>query len=380
MTVSATAASLTEQLAATIRLSGPITIAHYMAEAVANQTHGYYSTRDPFGLEGDFITAPEVSQIFGELLGLWCADLWAQMDRPKMVNLVELGPGRGTLMADAWRASQAQAGFHPAAHLHLVEVSPMLRDRQQQVLAGAKPGSGPDWHDEFSSVPPGPILLIANELLDALPIHQYQRLATGWHERLVDTVSASDSISDAETETFRLVLATEPVENPQSIPDVFAGTPIGGVIERCPAAEALVAQVAERCVAFGGGAIFIDYGYTESAPHETLQGVRQHGRHPVFEAPGLADLCAHVDFARLCEVATASGGTVWGPIGQGDLLVSLGLHQRAARLKDQASVQQRKEIDSAIERLAGPAKMGALFKAMSVSGPNLQPAGFAPPR
>jgi len=361
-------ASLTDHLTATIRDSGPISVAQYMCEALVNQSHGYYTTRDPFGLEGDFITAPEVSQMFGELIGLWCADLWLQMDRPAIVNLVEIGPGRGTLMADAWRASQAQLGFHEAVHLHLVDVSPTLRALQERALVDTRPGSGPHWHHEFPEVPDGPILLIANELLDALPIHQYQRMTTGWHERLVDITPGSD--------TFRLVLSPEPAESPYAIPDTFAGTPIGAVVELCPAAEALVSHITERCVARGGAALFVDYGYTESGPHETLQGVRRHAGHPVFEQPGTADLCAHVNFARLCAVAGAAGGTVWGPIGQGDLLKALGIHARAARLKQGASSQQTIDIDAAVERLAGSAKMGALFKAIAVTNQHLKPAGF----
>ena len=368
MSETSNAVSLSDHLTATILNSGPISVAHYMSEALANQSYGYYTTRDPFGLEGDFITAPEVSQMFGELLGLWCADLWAQMDRPPIVNLVELGPGRGTLMADAWRASRAQLGFHEAVHLHLVDVSPTLQSLQKRALADSQPGSGPHWHHEFADVPEGPTLLLANELLDALPIHQYQRMITGWHERLVDVTPGSDN--------FRLVLSPKPVESPETIPDTFAGTPIGAVIERCPAAEALVTQVTQRCLTHGGAALFIDYGYTESGPHETLQGVRRHAGHPVFEQPGTADLCAHVDFARLCEVVEATGGAVWGPIGQGDLLSALGIHARAERLKQEATSPQRDDIDDAVERLAGPAKMGALFKALAVSTQDLKPAGF----
>ncbi|MDA0261174.1 MAG: SAM-dependent methyltransferase [Proteobacteria bacterium] len=362
-------ATLAEKIAATIRHSGPISIAHYMSEAIANQTHGYYATQQPFGLEGDFITAPEVSQMFGELVGLWCASLWSQMGRPETVNLVELGPGRGTLMADAWRAAGAQPGFHDAANLHFVEVSPKLRQQQQHALTDARPRSGPHWHIEFAAVPSGPLVLIANELLDALPIHQYQRMTTGWHERLVDIAP--------EPETFRVVLAPQPVETPETVPQVFAGTPIGAVVECCPAAEALVTQVAERCKADGGGALFVDYGYTESSPHETLQGVRRHAGHPVFVAPGSADLCAHVDFARLHAVATGAGVPVWGPIGQGDLLTALGIDARAERLKQNAATEQCVAIDSAVDRLVSSAKMGALFKAMAITGPGLVPAGFA---
>lgn len=360
--------SLAEQLASTIRHSGPISIAHYMSEALANQTHGYYTTRDPFGMEGDFITAPEVSQMFGEMIGLWCADLWLQMEQPSAINLVEIGPGRGTLMADAWRATKVQPGFHDAVSLHLVEISPTLRVRQEQSLADARPASGPHWYSEFTKVPPAPLLLVANELLDALPIHQYQRMVTGWHEHLVGLVPG--------TNDFRIVVAPQPIENPQIIPKVLEGTPIGGVVERCPAAEALVAQIAKQIRRFGGAALFIDYGYTESAPHDTLQGVRRHGSHPVLDTPGSADLCAHVDFARLREVALNSGCGVWGPTGQGDWLSALGLRERARRLKDGASAMQRSEIQTALERLVNPAKMGFLFKAMAIADGDLAPAGF----
>ena len=360
--------SLAAQLAATIRHSGPISIAHYMSEALANQTHGYYTTRDPLGMDGDFITAPEVSQMFGELIGLWCADLWMQMEQPGAINLIELGPGRGTLMADAWRATKVQPGFHDAVSLHLVEISPTLRMRQQESLADARPASGPHWYSEFNKVPPAPLLLVANELLDALPIHQYERMVTGWHERLVDLVPG--------TNDFRIIVSPHPIENPQTIPDVLEGTPIGGVVERCPAAEALVAQIAEQIRRFGGAALFIDYGYTESAPHDTLQGVRRHSFHPVLDTPGSADLCAHVDFARLREVALNSRCSVWGPSGQGDWLNALGLRERARRLKDGTSAVQQSEIDTALERLVDPAKMGFLFKVMAVASADLAPAGF----
>ena len=359
---------LAERLAATIRHAGPISIAHYMSEALANPAHGYYVTRDPFGADGDFTTAPETSQMFGELVGLWCADLWRQMGRPDPVHLVELGPGRGTLMADALRATRTLPGFHGALRLSLVEISPALRRRQRRSLAGARPGSGPHWPRDLAEVPPGPMILIANELLDALPIHQYQRAVTGWHERLVD-VSPDGS-------AFRLVLAPRPVENPGAVPAAFDGTPIGGVVERCPAAEALVARIAERVGASGGAALLIDCGSAESGPRDTLQGVRGHERHPVFAAPGRADLCAHVDFARVVAVASAGGGRVWGPIGQGEWLRALGIVQRAERLKEGASAAQRADIDGALERLVDPARMGVLFKAVAIAGEGLAPAGF----
>jgi NADH dehydrogenase [ubiquinone] 1 alpha subcomplex assembly factor 7 len=208
-------------------------------------------------------------------------------------------------------------------------------------------------------------------LLDALPIHQYQRLTTGWHERLVDVAPQPGG--------FCLVLAAVPIEHQGAIPEVLRDSPIGSVIELCPAADALVEHVTERCVSAGGAALFIDYGRAESLPGETLQGVRRHASHPVFESPGSADLSAHVDFARLRDVAADVGGAVWGPVSQGDLLRRLGIEARAARLKQAASPEQIVEIDQALERLVDPAKMGALFKAMAVLGGDATPAGFAAP-
>lgn len=361
--------SLGAELARLIRAAGPITIAHYMSEALANPRHGYYTTRDPFGAEGDFITAPEVSQMFGEMVGLWCVDLWERLGRPARFRLAEAGPGRGTLMRDALRAARVEPAFANAAHLHLIEVSPTLRDRQAETLAGVAVGSGPVWHAEFAAVPDdAPLILVSNELLDALPIHQYQRTLQGWRERLVDCVGEN---------AFRVVLAAEPPEDLRHLPDAFAGAPIGAVVEISPAAHALIEQVARRVVATGGAALMVDIGRTESAPGETLQAVKRHAGHPVFERPGEADLAAYVDFAALIESARTAGARTFGPTTQGAFLEALGIGTRADRLQAGKPPAQAARIEAERRRLVDADQMGALFKAVAIADPKLAAlAGF----
>jgi len=323
---------------------------------------------DPLGRYGDFITAPEVSQMFGELVGLWCADTWLSMGRPEAVHLVELGPGRGTLMADAWRAAGVQTGFREAARVHLVEISPVLRERQASTLAELSPPVRPTWHHRFADVAEGPIIVIANELFDALPIHQFQRTLEGWRERLVDVA--------LDGQGFRLVLAPRATDA-AAIPGAVRDAPLASVSEVSPAAIALAAEIAERAVRCGGGALVIDYGVNETRPRDTLQAVRQHDYHPVLQAPGSADICAHVDFAVLAEAARATGARLHGPIGQGRFLRALGIDARCAKLKAGANSTQRAAIDSAYQRLTDGTRMGELFKVLAITDPVLPPpAGF----
>lgn len=362
--------SLGAELARLIRAAGPITIAHYMSEALANPRLGYYTTRDPLGAAGDFITAPEVSQMFGEMVGLWCVDLWERLGRPARFRLVEAGPGRGTLIRDALRAARVQPGFATAAHLHLIEVSPTLRARQAEAVAGAALGGGPAWHAEFAAVPDdAPLIMVTNELLDALPIHQYQRTLKGWRERLVDCTGEN---------AFRVVLAAEPPEDLRHLPDALAGAPIGAVAEISPAAHALTEEIARRVVQTGGAALMIDIGRSESAPGETLQAVKRHAGHPVFERPGEADLAAYVDFAALLQSARAAGGCTYGPTTQGVFLEALGIAARADRLKAGKSADQAARIEGELRRLIDADQMGALFKVVAIADPKLAAlAGFA---
>ncbi len=356
---------LADLIARRIRATGPLTIAEFMAEALQHPRLGYYATRDPLGAAGDFVTAPEVSQVFGELIGLWCADVWAGMGRPDPVLLVELGPGRGTLMADALRALAVAPDFRHALRLHLVETSPTLRARQARTLGAAEP----IWHESLDQVPTAPLLLIANEFLDALPIRQFERRGGAWHERCVGL--APDGA------TLAFVLDPSPSASASLIPPRFAAAPDGSVTEVRPAAIRLATDVARRLAADRGAALFIDYGHIESACGDTLQAVRQHRYHPVLAAPGSADLTAHVDFQAFADVARGAGARVCGPVTQGDFLRALGIEIRARQLLAEASPETRATIESGVHRLIDGGEMGTLFKVLALTHPDLPiPVGF----
>ena len=335
--------SLADRLARAIALGGPIPVSQYMAAANAH----YYATRDPLGASGDFTTAPEISQMFGELVGLWAADLWDRAGRPD-IYWVELGPGRGTLTADALRAA-AKAGFAPP--VHLVETSPVLRAAQAKRLPDAT------WHDDVEELPTDrPLIVIANEFFDALPIRQLLRGAGGWHERLV-----------ACQDTLFLPIAGKPV--PEGI--ILAhlrDAPAGTIIETSPASVGIMRVLAARIVAQGGVLLGIDYGYEGPAAGDTLQAVRGHAYANPFEEPGERDLTAHVDFATLAAVGIASGAAVSGPVGQGAFLVALGIDARAAALGPGVAADRDRLVLS----------MGDLFKALAIRHPGWpEPAGFA---
>ena len=350
---------LERHLRAVIAAEGPITVERYMAECLGHPDHGYYFTRDPLGAAGDFVTAPEVSQMFGELIGLWCADLWDRMGRPDPVQLVEMGPGRGTLMADALRAAAALPGFREAARLHLIETSLTLRARQADALVDHAPA----WHDGIGTIPDGPLLLIANELLDALPIRQLLRTADGWRERMV-TIEAGR-------------LAFAPGAVPVEAPFFVADAPTGSLVEQRPAADEIAAAVAARLLRHGGAALFLDYGHLESAPGETLQAVRGHAYADVLTDPGEADLTAHVDFTAFARAARAAGATIHGPAAQAEFLAALGIGARAEALARRGGPRRAAEIETALERLLGPAQMGRLFKAIAFAAPDgPKPAGL----
>ncbi len=266
-----------------------------MALALGHPEWGYYTTRDPFGRKGDFITASEISQVFGEMLGLWCVEVWRQMGAPDPVRLVELGPGRGTLMADALRAAAVSPDFIRAAQVHLVETSPVLREAQRSALAGRDVV----WHDRFDDIPEGPLLLVANEFFDALPVRQLQREADGWCERLVGN----------GPQGLQFVLSTPGAPSAALLdPGMRAGAAEGAIAEIQPAALSIAAAISARLGAFGGAALIIDYGYMQSAAGDTLQAVRSHKPHDVLLDPGDADLTVHVDFAALARAAGVSAG------------------------------------------------------------------------
>ena len=339
--------SIADKVARLIESEGPISVAAYMAEANAH----YYATRDPLGASGDFTTAPEISQMFGELIGAWLGDLWSRAGSPRNAHYVELGPGRGTLAADALRA-MAAAGLRPP--VHLVETSPVLREAQARKLPGAR------WHDDCDSLPEeGPLLIVANEFFDALPVRQLVRTADGWRELMVAF----------EDGAFRRVPG--PIR-PRPAADSAPGT----IVEACPAAAAIVAGLARRIGKQGGAALIVDYGPARSGTGDTLQAVSAHGFADPWTEPGERDLTAHVDFEALGEVARREGARVAGPRTQGDWLVAIGLDLRARALARSAP-ERAAGIDAARDRLAAPDGMGDLFKVMALISPNWpEAAGF----
>ena len=357
-------ADLASRIARHIRRQGPLSVAAFMAMALHDLRDGYYARRKPLGSAGDFITAPEISQIFGELIGLWCADLWQRIGRPDPLILAELGPGRGALLQDFLRAAAILPPFRRALRLFLVEASPVLRAEQQRRLAAAEPRFVPG----VEALPAGPLLLIANEFLDALPIRQLVRGRSEWAERLV-----------ALDEDGRLAWTDGPASPGLSllVPPALRQLPPGTVVEICPAAVALAAALGERFAGAPGAALFIDYGYFPSTPGPTLAALRHHRPVGVLDEPGDADLSAHVDFAAFAGAARAAGAAVWGPVPQGRFLAALGAEVRLAKLTAGASPAQRALLERGLRRLIDPAEMGNLFKVLALSSPGLPaPAGF----
>lgn len=356
---------LDQLIRAEIRAQGPIDIAHFMALALGHPAHGYYATRDPFGRAGDFITAPEISQMFGELLGLWAVAVWQGLGRPDPVHLVELGPGRGTLMADALRAARGAPDFLRAIRLVLVETSPVLRQAQARSMQPS--GIEPYWLDDLSGLADGPVILLANEFLDALPIRQLVRQGGAWRERLIAWDQGSD----------RLVFTISPGPSPHAAlldGRVARDAPDGAIAEICPQALSLAGFLGRRLAWFGGAALFIDYGHAPSAPGDTLQALRAHQFAPLLEAAGLADLTAHVDFARFALAAVEAGALAFGPVEQGGFLQRLGITHRAERLAKAAGAMGMAPIQAALTRLTAPDQMGTLFKVLA-----LTPEGSAAP-
>lgn len=335
------------RLARLIERFGSIPLSLFMAEANGH----YYATRDPLGVDGDFTTSPEISQMFGELIGLWAADLAMRAGAAAQVQWVELGPGRGTLSADALRA---MAGFGVTPPVHLVEASPVLRDLAAVRLPHAQ------FHKEVATLPDdGPLIVIANEFFDALPIRQVVRTTSGWRERQVAFTG----------ERFVPVPGLIPLES--AIREDWRDEPVGSIIEQAPAGTAIIADLAARIAAQGGAMLIVDYGYAVSQPGDTLQAVSRHDFADPFAAPGERDLTAHVDFAALAEAAIAEGVRVHGPIGQGDFLRALGIDARAASLGGDA-------ITGQLQRLTDGSEMGTLFKAMALTAAAWPtPEGFA---
>lgn len=345
-----------------ILASGPIGLDRYMGLCLGHPVHGYYRTRDPLGARGDFVTAPEISQMFGELIGIWIAATWAAMGAPNDLLLVELGPGRGTLMQDALRAlARAAPTLRPA--LHLVETSPVLRAEQERRLGDASPV----WHDSIATLPAAPMIVVANEFFDALPVRQFQRAERGWFERLVGLAPDGNALAFG--------LAAEPDTR------ITASGPNGVLMTLPGAALACVRALARRVVADRGAVLAIDYGHVRPGFGDSLQAVRRHAFVPPLTAPGEADLTTHVDFSALGRAATSEGAALHGPVDQRDFLLALGLRERAERLSRDASPAQRDAITAAATRLTDPSRrgMGSLFKAMAFSDSALTALPGLPP-
>ncbi len=349
---------LADLLVARIAATGPITVAEYMAECLLHPVHGYYTTRDPFGAAGDFTTAPEISQMFGELLGLCLAQAWVDQGGPSRFTLAELGPGRGTLMADVLRATRAVPGFHAGADVVLVEASPVLRQMQARRVAREV-----RWIGAVGDLPDQPLFLIANEFFDALPIRQFQRGADGWRERLIGL--HGDCLAFGLSDPVPVQLVGLP----------FHADPTGTVVELCPQAATIMQEIGRRLTRHPGAAIVVDYGGWRSKG-DTLQALRQHAPEDLLAHPGAADLTAHVDFEALARHA---GAPHTGLTDQGTLLTRLGISQRAARLAQALTGKPLESHHAAYHRLTDPAEMGSLFKAIAFHAPGSQPPpGFDP--
>ena len=341
--------SLEDILKERIKNEGPISIAHFMAEALSHPEHGYYMTKDPFGKEGDFITAPEISQMFGELIGIWCLLLWEKMGKPNNLHIVECGPGRGTLMKDFFNGTKNIKGFHASINPHLVETSGKLQKIQKNTLKGTH--NNINWHNDLSFLPDAPTIFIANELFDALPFHQFVMTEKGWQEQLVGVTSNNE---------FEFCLS----DDIKTIAEQHNGAKIGSIIETCPTGSDIADKMAKQIKQHGGGAVIIDYGYDEYGYKDTLQAVKNHEYHNILQDVGDADITAHVDFINLANIFT-SNGLFCKTTTQRDFLLSLGIEQRYMSLMKEASQEQQKELTSATGRLINPDKMGTLFKVIT---------------
>ena len=357
--------SLEADIRRRITFGGPMPVAEYMALCLFDPVHGYYTTHDPFGARGDFITAPEVSQMFGELIGLWVGAVWKQMGAPENVRLIELGPGRGTMMKDALRAVKIVPEFKTAIVAHLVEVSPRLRAQQERTLEDA--GVPVFWHADLAEVPKGPAIILANEFFDALPVNQAIKTERGWHERRIQIDS---------TGQLAFTIGPEPLPFFQTLlPPALQASRTGAIFEW--RADTVAIELGRRIAEGRGAALVIDYGHTETGLGETLQAVGQHAYADPLTMPGRLDLTAHVDFQVLTRGIEAMGATGFAPIEQSLFLRRLGIEQRAASLK--AKSGRGAEIDQALARLIGQTRtaMGELFKVAAFAHPAVGvPPGF----
>ena len=343
-----------------IKTSGPLPVWRYMQLCLTHPEHGYYISRDPLGREGDFITSPEVSQMFGELLGLWAASVWRSMGSPALLHLIELGPGRGTMMADALRALRVLPPMYQALSMHLVEINPVLREKQKATLSGAR---NVQWHASLDEVPPGPSIIFANEYFDVLPVHQMVKRDDGWHERVVDIDSNGQLVFG---------ITPQPVSRFEALlPPLVRAAPVGAIFEWRPDGE--IMNIATRIRDNGGAALIIDYGHLRSDAGDTFQAIAGHSFADPLKFPGQADVTAHVDFQALARAAEDVGARIHGPVTQGEFLQRLGIEARAVSLMAKATPEVSESISSALKRLTegGRSGMGSMFKVIAVSDPHL---------
>nr|WP_319388243.1 class I SAM-dependent methyltransferase [uncultured Cohaesibacter sp.] len=367
--------SLEQRIRQMIAATGPMSLADYMSLCLTDPQDGYYTAHRPIGAKGDFITAPEISQLFGELIGIWMCAVWQMSGRPMPFHLVELGPGRGTLMNDMLRAICQDPEAAAALHIHLVDISPTLRVEQEVTLSGFQQTKS--WHETLDTLPAAPLFIIGNEFFDCLPIHQWVFSEGRWHERVI-------GLDERGALTFgigpvRALSAPSPDRGPGT-----ANTPApepGAILERSPASEAIMAFIAGHLGTHGGAALFFDYGHAEPGYGDTFQAMSHHAHANPLRAPGRQDLTAHVNFdtlrrSALTELAgrPTSGLTVPAIMPQGDFLIAMGLLQRAGQLGAGQSPEMQEQLQDAVERLAGPDHMGKLFKCLA-----LMPTGLPLP-
>jgi NADH dehydrogenase [ubiquinone] 1 alpha subcomplex assembly factor 7 len=341
-----------------IAAEGPMPIDRYFELVLTHPQFGYYTSRQPFGEAGDFITAPEISQMFGELIGIWCASLFEAMGKPDRLNLVELGPGQGHLMADILRAAKIMPEFERAMCLHFVESSRRLRNIQKSAVA--TDGVSAVWHDNIGSIPPNSTIFIGNEFFDAIPIRQYQRQEGRWHERFV-------ALDDN-----RLMIKLAPQLMPEALVPAWAQDGADGdIFELAPARNAMAQKMAEHISVHSGAILLIDYGHVESGLGDTLQAVRNHRPIAISESPGEADLTSHVDFEALGDALRSGGAKVWPILTQSAFLRAMGIEVRAQVLSQRANDEQKMRIERAVHRLIANDQMGQLFKVIAATSPGL---------
>ena len=343
-----------------------MTVANYIETCLIDPQLGYYNSKDPLGITGDFITAPEISQMFGELLGAWMGNTWCSMGRPAPIQIIELGPGRGTLMADAVRGIAPLKGFLSAIRINFLEVSPVLRRKQARAISELNFGLKPLWWNNLSDIPSGPAIIIANEFLDALPTHQFIMTDLGWRERLIGIKKGQ----------LAFVISNNP-PRPLNIPKVMPRAQLNDIYEVCPAAIKIIAMLASRIKKEGGAALLIDYARPQGCYGDTLQAVRKNKKVGIFENPGEDDLTTMVDFLTCVRTAEKYGILTYGPVSQGSFLNNLGISLRAATLLKNATPQQAINITASKNRLVSNKKMGQLFQVLAILNSYLPtPAGF----